>query len=231
MDEGEFIVFVVSGVLAAVFLMKWYKPIVLSWPAERGIAAKIVLGNLPVAALCIIVPTLLTMAASDVVNDPIFIVFYVALGVAWLYLGTFIMGIFFDLSWRDDILNLNNTAALFAFAGGFLGLAIIYAGANAGDGPGWWCVLEAGGLGLMAWVAVAVVVNLLTRVSERITVGRDVACGVRFGCFLLASGIILGWAASGDWTSSYMTVVEFGVGWPVLPLAAVAVMGEWAFKK
>lgn len=63
-----------------------------------------------------------------------------------MYLSTALITCFFDLSWKDDILNGNNKSALAAFAGGFLGAAAIYAAANIGDGPGWWCFLLASGV-------------------------------------------------------------------------------------
>ncbi|MCL1857267.1 MAG: hypothetical protein FWF84_06505, partial [Kiritimatiellaeota bacterium] len=82
-----------------------------------------------------------------------------------------------------------------------------------------------------AWVALAVIVHRATRVFERITVERDVGSGVRCGLYLLASGAILGRASSGDWTSFSATVEEFGIGWPALPLALVAITGELAFSR
>ena len=231
MDHIEFIILTLSGFLTVKFLAKWYWPIFCAWPAGRGRLGRAMLCLLPVAALAVIVVTLTTWAASDVVGSPLFILFYTLLGFAWLHLGVFIMDALFDLSWRDDILGMGNRAALWALSGGFLGFTVIYAAANIGDGPGWWCVAFAGGLGLAAWVALALLVNRLTDVFERVTVGRDVACGVRFGCYLLASGVILGRASSGDWTSFPMTVVEFGAGWPALPLAGAAVIGERLFKR
>ena len=208
------------------FLLSWYKAILTSWPFGRGIVEKTVLAFLPVAAFLVIVATLLSVASFDVVNEPFWVFFYIVLGFAWLWIGTLMMSACLDLSWKDDILNMNNRAALFAFVGGFLGLTIIYAGANVGDGPGWWCVVFAGGLGVVAWVVLAWILNLGTHALERITVERDVACGIRFGCYLLASGIILGRASAGDWTSAAMTVIEFGSGWPALPLVVFAGIGE-----
>jgi hypothetical protein len=139
------------------------------------------------------------------------------------------MSCFFDLSWIDDVINLNNQAALPAIIGGFLGLTIIYSGANIGDGPGWWCVIFAGGMGLVSWLFLGAGICMADKVSERITVERDLGCGIRFGCYLLASGIILGRASGGDWTSFYMTVVEFYDvydRWPVLLLAAIEAVVE-----
>jgi len=151
------------------------------------------------------------------------------LGVVWLYLGITLMSCVFDLSWIDDALNLNNNAALIAVAGGFLGLAFIYSGANVGDGPGWWCVVFTGVLGLTVWIVLGRIINKFTQVFERITVERDIGCGIRFGSYLLASGIILARACAGDWTSFLMTVVEFMDGWPVLALAGLLILVERYF--
>ena len=52
----------------------------------------------------------------------------------------------------DADIVLDNKAAVFPAAGGFVGVTLIYAGANTGDGPGWWVVLFAAGLGLITWL-------------------------------------------------------------------------------
>lgn len=226
MDEMELIIFGVSGFLSFKLLIKWYSSLIVVWPPERGKPARVMLGALPVVSLFIIIYTLKTLASFDVVDDIFYIFFYILIGFAWLYLGLFIMTGLFDLSWLDDILNMNNKAALSSFAGGFLGLTIIYSAANIGDGPGWWCVIFAGGLGLIAWIVLALIINLSAQVFERVTVDRDVSCGIRFGCYLLASGIILGRASAGDWTSFSMTVVELVAGWPVLPLTMLMIVIE-----
>lgn len=62
---------------------------------------------------------------------------------------------------------------------------------------------------MTAWFIVNQLMNIFTQVFERITVGRDLYCGIRYGAYLLASGLILGRASAGDWTSLYMTIVEF----------------------
>ncbi|MCL2799517.1 MAG: hypothetical protein FWD54_04520 [Endomicrobia bacterium] len=229
LNELETIVLIVSAIVAAFFLFTWYRRILSAWPVNRGKSAKLVLGVLPVLVFFMILYILETAASHDVVNDRYYINFYLALGFAWLYLGVIVMSIFFNLSWVDDILNMNNKAALFAFTGGFLGLTVIYAAANIGDGPGWGCVVFAGALGLISWILLALIMNLFTQAFERVTIERDVSCGIRLGSFLLAIGIILGRASSGDWTSAYMTIVEFMVGWPAIPLTLMAIIAELLF--
>lgn len=66
------------------------------------------------------------------------------------------------------------------------------------DGPGWWVVLFAAGLGLITWLGLALVINLLTDISERVSVDRDMGSGIRFGAYLIASSLILAYASGGD---------------------------------
>jgi len=226
MDITEVIILILSCYYTVKNLNDWYQKLPGIGPVRRDNAIKYVLGILPVASFFIILFTLRFLASFDVVNDLIYIIFYVLLGYTWTYLGMKMVFIFFDISWIDDVLNMNNKAALFAVSGAFLGLVTIYSGANIGDGPGWWCVIFAGGLGLISWFVLGRIVNSLTQVFERITVDRDIYCGIRFGAYLLASGIILARASAGDWTSFYDTIVEFLVGWPVLPLTVLAILVE-----
>ena len=225
----ELYVLVPSVYFAMQFFKKWYGHLRSSWPPERAKLARWVLGCLPLLSLIVIFFTLRTLAAVDVVDSPLYILFYTIIGFAWLYLGLKLMTCLFDISWLDDALHSDNKAALFSIAGGFLGLTIIYAAANIGDGPGWWCVFFAGGLGLVAWILLAMTINLFTNMFERVTVDRDISCGIRFGFYLLASSIILGRASAGNWTSFWQTIVEFTVGWPALPLTALVIIIERVF--
>lgn len=226
MDNLEVLVFMASIYCACRLIYLWYKRIIFTWLSEKDNGIKLTLALLPAAAFAIILYTLKVLASFDVVNDPYYILFYIFLGLSWVFVNLLLVFIFFDLSWIDDVLGNRNTAALIAITGAFLGLTIIYSGANVGDGPGWWCVIYAAGLGLFAWILVNLVLNWGSRAFERITVNRDIHCGIRVGAFLLASGLILGRASAGDWTSFSMTVIEFLVGWPVLPLTLVAILVE-----
>jgi len=209
LNEYEIEVFLLSSSLSAIFLFTWYERIFNAWPRNRGKSAKFVLGLLPVIAFGIIFPILRTLASHDVVNDPFYIIFYLALGYAWLYFDVVAMSAFFDLSWVDDILNMNNKAALFVFTCGFIGLAVMYAAVNIGDGPGWGCVVFTGALGFIIWIFFALAQNYFAQVFERVTVERDAACAVRFGSFLLGNAIFLSRPLSGDWLSLHMTLVDF----------------------
>ena len=225
LNEFEPLVLYASAALTAVFIFSWYRRILFAWPFSRGEFTKFVLGLLPVVAFSVIYTTLRTVASHDVINDPYYIAMYLFLGFAWLYIGVVIMSAFFGLSWVDDVLHLNNSAALFAFTGGFLGLTAMYAASNIGDGPGWACVLFTGALGLTSWTLLTLLVDYFTQVFEKITVERDLACGIRIGCFLLAMSMIMAKKMAGDWLSVHMTLVDFVAAGPAL----AAIIGEMIF--
>ena len=229
MDFSEVVVFLASGFAAVMFFIRWYWFTLSGVKIRRNDFSRTVLCLLPMIVFIIIIYTLTALASFDVVDSGFWIFFYVLIGFSWLYFSMFLMFTFFDLSWVDDALNNNNPAAALAVAGGGLGVTLIYAGANIGDGPGWWCVFFAGGLGIISWVILSALANSITNVFRRITVDRDIFCGVRTGSYLLSSGIILGRASAGDWTSFSKTVAEFSDGWPVLILTAVFILTELIF--
>jgi len=230
MSLGEMLVGMGSAAVTILFLYRWYRYILGGISAvKRNIPIRVALGLLPPAALLVIAGALDLFAAFDVIDGWIF--FYLLLGLAWLCCGLMLMFAFFDLSWLDDALERRNPAAALALLGGGFGVTLIYSGANVGDGPGWWCVVFAGGLGLIAWLLLGILAERVNGVFRRITVERDVFCGIRTGCFLLASGLILARACAGDWTSFVQTVVEFADGWPVLLLAALFLGAERLFLR
>jgi hypothetical protein len=75
--------------------------------------------------------------------------------------------------------------------------------------------------------AVWLFVGQSTGLAEAVTVDRDPAAGIRLGALLLACGLILGWAVTGDWVSGPDTVADFAArAWTVLPIVGVAVVFE-----
>lgn len=174
------------------------------------------------AALVIVHGTLGTMASWDVQGSGVYTFFYDAMGLAWIGVAMFAME-WLGLSVRDDVLERRNPAALAAVAGAVIGFGAAFAGGNVGDGPGWWCVVFAGGLASLTLSGVWVALHVTTGVADAITIDRDVPTGVRTGALLAASGVIVGRAAAGDWISASETVGSFvRAGWPVLVLAALA---------
>lgn len=196
------------------------------WPKERNYKTMWILAVLPPLALLGIYVVLKTIASFDVVSNGFYIFYYLVLGLAWLGLGSDGLFYILDISWRDDCLEGGNHPALIAFAGGFVGMTAIYAGANVGDGPGWWCVVFAAGVGTALWFFSAAMLQKTTDIIEKVTLGRDLPAAWRLSFYLAASGLILGRGAAGDWTSFSATLVEFAVAWPIIPLFILAYFAE-----
>ncbi|MCL2800572.1 MAG: hypothetical protein FWD28_02290 [Treponema sp.] len=230
LGSEEFFVFIFSCIMLFVFLLRWYRPLIKAWPKEKNKTAKVILGWLPVFFAVSMYVFLSFFASFDVVDSYLYKIFYVVLGYSWIFTGLLLMSVCFGIIWNDDVLHLGNKAALPVIIGAFISLSAIYAGANTGDGPGWWCVLFAGAFGLVSWAVLGIILHLFTDIFERITIERNVGCGIRFGIYLVLCGAILGYACSGDWTSFSKTAEEFLIGWPVLPLTFVMILIELYYK-
>jgi len=190
--------------------------------APRGQRVQLV--AVPVVCLALIYAILARWAASDVRDSTTYMAFYLLLGLAWLGLCARLMHLG-GISPRDDVVERRNPAAAWAVAGGLLAVALCYAGGNIGDGPGWWVVVFAAGLATAALGLIGGFVAAAGRLAERITVERELAAGVRYGCLLVACGLILGRAVAGDWVSAAATVTDFAVvARPVFALAAIEVV-------
>ena len=226
MNFSEMILFAFSAVFVCIGMTGWYGRLIGNWKLRKDKTVVLVFTFLPIIAIAIILYTLRYLASFDVADDFLYILFYLLLGIAWVHLGLKLIFRLFDLSWTDDALNNNNKAALFAISGAYVGLVFIYSGANVGDGPGWWHVIFAGGFGLAAWIILGIFIGKITQVFERITVDRDINCGIRTGFYFLASGVILGKASAGDWVSFSRTILELSAGWPAIILALLAVIVE-----
>jgi hypothetical protein len=189
------------------------------WPVRRLAAL--------VAALSAAIYLVLRLAAADDVrNAPEYLVMYVLVGIAWLKLAESGAALF-GLSARTNLVEHGNAAAWPALAGLLTGVAACYAGGNIGDGPGWWVVIFAAGLASLGLASTWVLVEATTRITESVTVDRDVASGVRLGGFLAACGLVLGRSVAGDWVSAAATVVDAAVvAWPVALGLALAVLVE-----
>lgn len=153
---------------------------------------------------------------------------YFALGMAWLKAAEFLFA-WGGLSVRDDVVERGNAAAGIALGGALIGCACAYAGANVGDGPGWWVVIVSAALGTAGLAAAWGWVARITGVIDTITIDRDPAAGVRFGGLLIASGAIAGRAVAGDWHGVVGLVHDFFVVAPaILPLLGLAIVFERA---
>jgi hypothetical protein len=99
------------------------------------------------------------------------------------------------------------------------GITACYAGANVGEGPGWWVVVFSGALATAGLLAAWASMQAFTGAADSITIDRDVATGLRLASALACIGLILGRAAAGNWVSAAATVADFSrCAWPVVPI-------------
>lgn len=226
MSEDEVFVLLASAVIALIGWIAWYSRLLMANRIGRERSStRRTLALAPLVCLAGLFALLRLAASFDVRNDPVYLAFYMVFGAAWVVPGRALFSLL-GISWRDDALERRNPAAAWAVAGALAGLMACYAGANIGDGPGWWCVLFAGGLGSAVWFVAWAVVQKAGGLAEAVTVERDVDAGIRLGAFLLAAGLLCGRGAAGDWTSAERTVVEFADAWPLLPLLLGAAVVE-----
>jgi len=213
------------------FLYDWYFYIAaLRFKEGRGVALG-TLCFLPLTATAIILSVLNTMSAPDVVNNSYYILFYAVMGLVFVMINNIRTSQLLDISWKDDVVSLNNKAALFSVAGGIISAAIMYSAMSIGDGDGWWCVVVPYALCWGLWFLLAAFICSFAKVSEQITVNRNYGCGMRFGVYLIVSSLIIARANAGDWTSFTDTIYEFFYSWPVLILTALAFVVEVLFAK
>jgi hypothetical protein len=225
MSVDEVVVLAVSIFVAVFAWGRWYAATRVRVLAVRN-AGRFIFVVSPIACLAILLVVLRWWAADDVRYSGTYLAFYMAMGSAWVGFSVHWLGLL-GISPRDDVLERQNLAAAFATVGALAGITFSFAGANVGNGPGWWVVVFSAGLSTLVFFGLWAVVEWLTGVSESVTVERSGGAGLRLGGFLAAAGMILGRAVAGDWVSAGATVNDFAmVAWPVLPLVVLAVVVE-----
>ena len=221
MSPDETIVTIASVVLGPALWLLWLGSTARIRTLRPGRTAAGPLAGALALCTAMLFLVLTTWASFDVVSDPRYVFMYLVLGLAWLRLSTFLFPLV-GLSLRDDLFERRNRAALATTIGGLAALTLCYAGANIGNGPGWWVVVFSAALAtgtlLLAWI----LLGQITGVTESVTIGRDPAAGLRLGAFLVAAGMVLGRAVAGDWYSAADTVADFLIVMPALLALLVA---------
>ena len=228
LEELEIIIFVPAFVAAVIFITRWYLPINSTFPRNSCKGARNILRILPVVSSAIMLVTLCTLAAPSVVENPFWIFYYLVIGFVWIFPAMSLTFRCFDLSWRDDVINKTQTQpAVLPVAGSVIGITLIYSGANIGDGPGWWCVIYAAGMGTVMWFILGHIIQKTTDVFSTVTIGRDKPCAIRMFAYLSASGLALAHASSGDSISFYIDIIEIAVtSLTAIPIAVLAILVE-----
>lgn len=226
MGEDEVMLLICASIFA---LVRWVPFFVHLASARRGSgepSARMPVYLAPLAGLAALGLVLGKSASFDVRADPVYLAFYMIIGAAWIAAASWLPAIF-GISYRDDVAERGNAGAAWAIGGAIVGGSFIYTGANIGDGPGWWVIFYTGGIALGIFAACWLALELVTGVSETVTVDRDTSAGVRLGALLLANGVILGRAAAGNWYGAEQAATQvFRIGVAALALTALAIAVE-----
>ena len=230
MSGDEVMALMVSGVAAALGWGRWYRAARVRTLIVRNASRSIFVVG-PVVCMALLYAVLWLWAADDVRCSETYLVFYMVMGAAWV--GLFAqLCCFLGVSSRDDVIERQNLPAALVTAGALAGITFCFAGANVGNGPGWWVVVFSAGLSTVAFFGLWAVVESLTGISELVTVERAGGAGLRLGGLLAGMGMILGGSVAGDWVSAEATIQDCAVAaWPALPLVGAAVIIErfWPF--
>ncbi|MBI4577793.1 MAG: hypothetical protein HY722_16150 [Planctomycetes bacterium] len=220
MSEDEVLVLVLSAVVAVVGWATWAMGLSGVRRTGRPGGGLGPLMAAPALCLAVLVGVLLTLAASEVREAPEYLTLYALLGMGWLAVLARVFTLL-GVSARDDVAERRNPAAALALGGALVGLTLCFAGANIGEGPGWWVVVYSASLATLGFFLAWALVEWLYGVSDVVTVDRDGAAGLRFGAWCVAIGLVLGRSVAGDWSSAMETARDaVRVAWPVPLLAA-----------
>jgi uncharacterized membrane protein YjfL (UPF0719 family) len=230
MSGDEIFALIGSVVLGIVGWKTWLGGLFFLSGLSRKPATQLLGWLTPLVGGLVLFFVLCNWSSHDVRDNAVYIFFYMMMGFGWAGLWNWILP-YLGLSFRDDALERDNDAAGLAICGSLLGTVFAFAGANIGDGPGWWVVVFCAALAGITMILLWMIGSQVSRVQEFITVDRDVAAGWRVAGFFVGSGLILGRAVAGDWHSAQITVFDFiAKGWPVLILWAVALLLDLASK-
>jgi uncharacterized membrane protein YjfL (UPF0719 family) len=223
MAGDETLVLILCLVVAGVTWAAWFRQAVYAAPRCSRFEHRWPLLLVPVICAGALFAVLRTFSSFDVKQDPVYQVFYMAMGAAWVGLAAFLLP-YAGLSARDDVIERANLGASQAIGGALLGLTLCFAGANIGDGPGWWVVFFSAFLATAVFFLFWIVLDKNTVLADTLTIDRDRAAGLRVAGLFAAVGLILGRAVAGNWKSALETGVDFVKnGWPVAVLGLAAI--------
>lgn len=224
MDGDELLALLISLAIAAVGAVRWYASLIRVTTFASPARHRLALGVFPLLCILFVYEVLACCAAREVRQDATYQGLFLIGGAAWLSLAT--LGLrAIDIHPRDDAIETRNPAAVMAVCGMWLGATLCYTGANIGEGPTVWTTYAPAAAATLALFVSLLFLQFSTRISEAITVDRDIASSIRLVGFLVAAGMVLGRAAAGDFHSWDATWRDFiDDGWPVVPLLAVAVL-------
>jgi len=226
MSDDETLVVVVSCLVSLTCWVWWYgstltskSSLVTGRTPARGLLLAI-----PLVAVASLIVILRLWSASDVREDGGYLTMYTLMGLAWCGVASFVP-VWLGISFRHDVLIRANHAASWVCSGWILAVMFSFAGANIGDGPGWWVVVFSSLLSTGMLTLVFFVWEKFAGSNDTITIDRDVPTGLRMFGLFIACGAVFGVSAAGDWQSADATVKDFFLtAWPAIPIFLVALI-------
>lgn len=232
MSEDEAAVSVVAFLVSLFSWGWWYGCVIRSKrvAASGRTTPRGLLLATPFVAAGLLLLILKCWSAHDVRDDGRYLAMYTGLGLAWCGVASFVPN-WLGLSFRLDVLARGNRAAGWVLAGWILAVMLAFAGANVGDGPGWWVVIFSGLLstGMLAFVFLAW--ELIARPNDALTIDRDLATGLRTAGLLIGCGAVFGVAAAGNWQDAPTTIRDFcHTAWPAIPIFVMAFVSHQLWR-
>jgi hypothetical protein len=230
-DGDELVFFVVAGIITVLFGGKYFFELLKVSPLVSPLRNRGALLLLPFVCLLVILVVLWSWSDAQTVRGHAdYMTMFMAGGGAWVFGSVFKVRLF-GISVRDDAVERRNGAAAIVAGGAMVGNTLCYAGSNIGSGPTIWTTIVpaivASGILSVLWM----LIELSTRVSETITIERDVREAWLLAGFLVLAGLNLGWAGAGDFRDWASTMQDFlQRGWPTVPLAFGCALGVRTWK-
>jgi len=212
--------------LTTVLWGRWYYSLLLGRSFRSPGHGRMALALVPLFCMILLFAVLLIWSANNVKTDLLTVMLYIMLGAGWLGLAQLVFGLL-GISARDDVLERRNPAAAWVISGQLIGTTFCFAGANVGNGPGpevvIFCVVLSTSALFLLWFSV----DRAASIADTVTIDRHLGTGIRMCGWLIATGIVLGDAVTGDWKSTYGTMCDFAVcAWPLVVVALLIVYLE-----
>ena len=161
-----------------------------------------------------------TPSSGGLWQDVLEVALYGGLGIVLLTVVSLVScRLFLGLHVREQ-LEAHNSAAAIVVGGAYVATSLTYSGALDGEGGGFWMLLLFFVLGQLALVAMTYVFRWLTGYDDVQEIeSGNLAAGIAQAGLLIAMGVIVGQAASGEFTTLEDSLIGF-----LISLLVVAVL-------
>lgn len=208
----------------------WYKALLFhgKFTAPKGQRVSLYLA--PLVGLLGLEYVLVNYADPVVRADGDYQWLFVLTAMVWLNAVRYLSPVL-GIGITGDVIERNNSAAVAALTGALVAVMMVYSGGNIGSGPTIWTTLLPAFLCTAALFGLWLALELVSHPSTAISEDRDLAAGLRLAGFLVASALILGFAAAGDWVSMGDMLSSLVLrGWPALIVLFAAILFETRLK-